>query len=206
MNGARIVTATTTATKTQKTIQNLRALIDHPRTGENEREAARRMLKRVLARAEKQGEQVAGGYRDHRVYGEKYDKVRNLGVVEIAKFMRADIKLALKVAKATTEPGALATFDAFATIPESIKITVRTRHHTSIDIVVRNIPDEWGWTEETDNWGRKRAVPAPALKALAQELKTIHRAYNYDGSDISTDYFDVNYYGGVCSEHGRRLA
>lgn len=193
-------------TKTQKTIQNLRALIDHPRTGENERAAARRMLGRVLAKAEQQGTQVEGGFRDHRVYGDKYDKARSLGVVEIAKLMRADIKLALKVAKATAEPGSLATFDAFAAIPDGIKITVRTRHYTVIDIVVRNIPDAWGWTEETDDWGNKRPMPTPALNALAQELKTIHRAYNYDGSDISTDYFDVNYYGGVSTEHGRRIA
>lgn len=193
-------------TKTQKTISNLRALIDHPRTGENERAAARRMLKRVLAKAEQQGTQIEGGFRDHRVYGEKYDKARNLGVVEIAKLMRADIKLALKVAKATAEPGTVATFDAFAAIPEGIKITVRTRHYSSIDIVVRNIADEWGWAEETDNWGRKRAMPTPALKALARELGIIHDAYNYDGSDISTDYFDVNYYGGICDERGRRIA
>jgi len=194
------------ATKTQKKISLLRALIDHPRTGENERDAAQRMLKRVLAKVEEQGEKVSGGFRDHRVYGEKYGKVRHLGVVEIAKFMRADIKLALKVAKAVAEPGALATFDAFAAIPDDIKITVRTRHYSSIDIVVRNIPEQWGWTEETDHWDRKRAVPTPALKALAQELKAIHRAYNYDGSDSSTDYFDVNYYGGVCNEKGRHLA
>lgn len=195
------------ATKTQKTIQNLRALIDHPRTGENEREAARRMLKRVLTKAREQGEQTGDRFPDHRVYGEKCDEqVRRLNVVEIAKLMRADIKLALKVAKATTQPGTLATFDALAAIPDGVKITVRTRHYTSIDIVVRNIPEAWGWTEEPDNWGRKRPVPTPALKALAQELKTIHRAYNYDGSDISTDHFDVNYYGGVCTEHGRRIA
>jgi hypothetical protein len=193
-------------TKTQKTIQNLRALIDHPRTGDNEREAARRMLKRILDKAHKQGEQIAGGYHDHRVYGDKYDKVRNLSVVEIAKFMREDIKLAMKVAKATTEPGTVATFDAFAAIPDGVKITVRTRHYTSIDIVVRNIPEAWGWTEEETPWGHKRAAATPALKALGEALKTIHHAYNYDGSDVSTDYFDVNYYGGVCNEHGRHIA
>jgi len=196
----------TAATKTRKTIENLRALIDHPRTGDNERNAARRMLKRVLAKAQEQGEQVTGGYRDHRVYGEKYDQVRRLGVVEIAKLMRADIKLALKVAKATAEPGALATIDPFSAIPDGLKITVRTRHANAIDIVVRNIPEAWGWTEEADRWGNPRTVATPALKALAEALKTIHRAYNYDGSDISTDYFDVNYYGGVISEHGRHLA
>lgn len=28
-------------------------------------------------------------------------------------------------------------------------------------------------------------------------LKDIHGAYNHDGSDVMTDYFDVRYYGGV---------
>ncbi|MFD8509669.1 hypothetical protein ACFV27_00785 [Streptomyces antimycoticus] len=49
-----------TATKTRKTIEKLRTLIDHPRTGANEREAARRMLARVLAKAQEQGEKIAG--------------------------------------------------------------------------------------------------------------------------------------------------
>ncbi|EMF20376.1 hypothetical protein H114_32574 [Streptomyces gancidicus BKS 13-15] len=196
----------TAASKTRATIEKLRTLIDHPRTGASERDAARRMLKRVLAKAAEQGEALAGGYQDHRVYGEKYAKVRHLGVVDIAKHMRADIKLALKIAKADAAPGALAVADPFAAVPDGLKITVRTRHASAIDIVLRNVPDDWGWTQGTDRWGRPGTVPTPALQALADALKAIHAAYNYDGSDLTTDFFDRNYYGGVVTDRGLRLA
>ena len=33
-------------------------------------------------------------------------------------------------------------------------------------------------------------------------LERIHDAYNHDGSDIQSDYFDVNYYGSVNFERG----
>jgi len=32
---------------------------------------------------------------------------------------------------------------------------------------------------------------------LRDSLEKIRNAYNYDNSDIMTDYFDVNYYGGT---------
>ncbi|MGR7000809.1 hypothetical protein ACU686_26615 [Yinghuangia aomiensis] len=55
------------ATKTQTKIQHLQTLIDHPRTGEEERDTARRMLKRLLDKAKADGVTVArGGWVDRR--------------------------------------------------------------------------------------------------------------------------------------------
>lgn len=193
------------ATKTAKKIQLLTTLIDHPRTGEEERDAARRMLQRLLDKAKTSGEKIAPGWIDHRTYGAKYETVRNLwNIADIAKLMRADIKLSRKIGLKAAEPGALAIADPIADAPASIKFAVRTQKYSgggAIDIIIRNIPEDWGYAEEEDR-GRTRKLATPALKALAAELRTIHRAYNYNGSDITTDYFDVNYYGGVSDERG----
>lgn len=196
------------ASKTAKKIQLLKTLIDHPRTGEEERDAARRMLQRILDKAKEDGEKITPAWVDHRSYGAKYQQVRGMRLTDIAKLMRADIKLARKVALNTAEPGALATVDPIANAPADIKYSVTTQMYSgggSIDITIKNIPADWGYTYEDRGFGELRKVATPALRALAAELAAIHRAYNYNGSDITTDYFDVNYYGGVSDERGLRL-
>lgn len=197
------------ATKARNKMDLLKALIDHPRTGEEERDAARRMLQRVLAKARANGEKLtATGWTDHRTYGAKYQQVRGMRLADIAKLMRADIKLARKIGLKADGPAALATVDPIANAPAGIKYSVTTQLYSgggSIDITVKNIPADWGYTHEDRGYGELRKVATPALKALASELATIHQAYNYNGSDITTDYFDVNYYGGVQDERGLRL-
>lgn len=196
----------TTAAKAQKKIGLLKALIDHPRTGEPEREAARRMLKRVMDRARADGGQTdayAGwSTADHRTYGAKYEQVKNMGLAEIAKLMREDVKLARKVGKQAAEPGSLALVDALGTMPAQIKVSITSQYYSgggSIHVRVKNIPDGWGFVEEDHPFrdGATRMVPSPAFSAVLTDLRVIHAAYNYDGSDISTDYYDKNYLGCV---------
>lgn len=194
-----------TATKTAKKILLLQALIDHPRTGDEEREAGRRMLARLIARARTSGEKItATGWTDSRSYGAKYDMVRDIwNIAEIAKLMREDIKLVRKIGLKAAEPSALAVADPIADAPACIKFAVRTEKYSgggSIHIIIRNIPEDWGYEMGTDEYGLERRVATPALKALAAELQAIHHAYNHNGSDITTDYFDVKYYGGVLAQ------
>ncbi|MEU0237621.1 hypothetical protein ABZ234_08015 [Nocardiopsis sp. NPDC006198] len=166
------------------------------------------MLARILAKTTPHGADTAAAMYQ-RTYGAKYGQTNGLSAAGIAALVRADIRLALKVAKAFPAPGAVAVADPFATFPKGLKITVRKDTFSggrSIDIIVRNIPAEWGWTQETDPWGDPREVPTPALSALARELKAILQAYNYDGSDRLTDYYDVNFYGHVTTECGLTLA
>lgn len=40
-------------------------------------------------------------------------------------------------------------------------------------------------------------VLTPDARAAQMTLERIHQAYNHDGSEAMTDYFDVNYYGSV---------
>ena len=198
--------------KTAKKIKLLQTLIDHPRTGDNEREAARLMLGRLLAKAgEAHGitpEQAAGGWTDRRAYGAKYD--RNLTTAQIAALIRAQIKLARKLAKqAAGEDGAVKLPDPIGDAPAEIKFSVRSARFsggTSIDISITNEPKDWAWEMREDRYGCVMEMATPALQALADELAGLMRAYNYDGSDITTDCFDVNFYGSVYAKGGRVLA
>lgn len=188
------------ATKAQKKVSLLRALIDHPRTGEGERDAARRMLQRVLDNAKTEGVQINDrGWVDHRVYGAKWEQAKNLRLTDIAKLMREDIKVARKIGKQAAGPGVIAVIDALGTMPTQIKMSVTTEYYSgggSIDITVKNIPDDWGFVE-AERYGRPCTIPSAAFEAVLTDLRVIHAAYNYDGSDILTDYFDQRYLGCV---------
>ena len=184
----------------------LRTLIDHPRTGDAERDAARRMLARLMAKAAAGG---TPGTADNRRYGAKYDHDHRLSTTGIAKLIREDIKLARKVAQMAAAPGAVAVADPIADAPAEIKFSVRTQYFSggsSIDVHICGIPQAWGWETREDRYGYMTDMPTAALAALAGEVKSIMDAYNHDGSDIQSDYFDVRFYGSVYNEGGRVLA
>lgn len=198
------------AVKVQKKIQLLNALIAHPRTGEAERDAGRRMLKRVISKAAAEGVKISeGGYIDSRTYGAKYDHSGRLDVSDIAKLVREDIKLARKIAKKVGAPDSLAVVDPLADAPAEVKFSVTARRyagfHHVIDIKVRNVPAGW-WEERTDDLGDTGKFATPALKALASELRSIMDAYNHNGSDLLSDHSDVRFSGHVLSEEGLTLA
>ncbi|RPE39786.1 hypothetical protein EDD90_2804 [Streptomyces sp. Ag109_O5-1] len=224
-----MTSATATATRTRitnpkrepdnramKKVWILENLIFHPRTGAEERDAAERMLDRALAKAKETGQvrdtdNGAGVWHDYRLpegsYGAKYEQIKRLSTTEIAKRIRADIKLARKVeTKLGAETGSeIALPDplaALATMPKTIKVSVRTDYYSggsSIDVRVYNLPDKgWGFVEELDRYGQyKHWAPGPQLKPILDALKEIHWSYNYDRSDAMVDYFDRNYGGHV---------
>ncbi len=198
-----------TATKTAKKIQLLQALIDHPRTGDEERKAGRRMLARLLAKAKENGETIADDpkarWADYLTYGPKYTQGAGLSLTDIAKLIRQDIKLARKIGLKAAGDGALAVPDPIADAPAQIKFSVTREYYSgggSIDIRIKNLPDGWGWAMLPDphRQGELCEQATPALKALAVELGVIHWAYNYDGSDFTTDLFIRRYAGGVEAE------
>lgn len=192
-------------------IEKLQALIDHPRTAEPVRDTARRMLHRLNDKISATGAgtspRTGGG--DRRVYGSKYEQARHLDVAEIAKLIRQDIKLARKVGRQAAKPGSVKLPDPIGDAPDQIRIAVRIDRFSggcSIDIILRDIPDDWGFMIKRDTWtGLQDKVRTPALKELAGELREILDAYNYDGSDIATDYWDVRYYSSVMTDGGLLL-
>lgn len=113
-----------------------------------------------------------------RSYGSRYEETKDLTNKQIAARMRRDIRAAVKA----------------GTIPNE-KYSVRMDGR-SIDIRINS------WTapvwDDTDDWEPDsflRRKHAPKLARTLAWLDDLHRSYNYDGSDIMVDYFDVRFYG-----------
>lgn len=127
-----------------------------------------------------------------RTYGEKYDP-NEYDASKIAKRIRVDLKAAF--------PG--------------VTFWVRTNKFSmgqSIDVYVDypgvvRCPECQGqrtsWTYEGQHGQLCQTCATwaggihPDANAMADKVKQIHGAYNHDGSDTMTDYFDVKYYGTV---------
>lgn len=123
-----------------------------------------------------------------RSYGKKYE--RDLDISEIAKRVRKEIK---------------------AELPKGFKVSVRISRYSggqSLDAEIKavppgfviNNPERVRLEEEDPNWvTRAGAYPIFSEEATKVEktIKGIIEAYNYDGSEIQVDYFDVNFYGHV---------
>ncbi|WP_189055292.1 hypothetical protein [Longimycelium tulufanense] len=192
----------------QAKIKALLALIEHQRTSEEERDAARRALKRINDQREKHEKAWPTGrlYNPGAWKGSKYEQARNLTLTEIARLIRADLKLARKIGQSVDDPAVLAVPDPIADAPEQIKYSVRTRYYSgggSIDLVIKNVPEIWGWTVEPHPlYGEQERwkIATAAMAALYHEVETIYHAYNYDNSDAMTDYFERHYWGHVETE------
>ncbi|MFR9773117.1 hypothetical protein [Nocardia sp. SC052] len=181
------------ATARKSKLDLLEALIAHPRTPENERQAAQAMLTRLV---EKQHAEAKANYIDPTWYGAKYDEVpRFCATSVITKAIREEIKTIRKVAKKVSGDGSVKLHDPIGDAPADLKFSVTTSHHGSINITISNVPDEWGWVQE-DRYGTGKAEdwPSEPLRTLGQALKALANAYNHDNSDITTDYFDQRFF------------
>jgi hypothetical protein len=122
-----------------------------------------------------------------KVIGAKYDA--KLSTTEIAARVRAEIKAAQK-------SGAL----------PKCKISIRKDHHKSIVVAVGELGfsvlnfASLRWQAATNQRGYTPAEHprySPRAAALLDVLEAMLDAYNYDRSDISSDYFDVNFYAHI---------
>jgi hypothetical protein len=121
-------------------------------------------------------------------FGEKYDS--KLNTTQIAARFREDVKAAVK-------SGAL---------PKGLKLSVRSSYYSggsSIDVAIKEAPvtvlaeprlfDECAEPNKHSN-EHMMTLEAEVLQA---KIERMLQAYNFDGSDIQTDYFNVNFYGHV---------
>ncbi len=126
-------------------------------------------------------------------YGNKYDS--KLSTTDIAKRVRAEIKAATALPE--SDPWRL---------PKGLKVSVRSRYFaggSSISSAVTAFPsallnpacvlhtvlfkhERYTFERYTKDGSRVLAV-----------LKGMLDAYNFDGSDLQSDYFNVNFYGSV---------
>ena len=131
-------------------------------------------------------------------YGTRYhDLPENADVADIAKLVRKDLKAAVKAGELPTEfEGHPVTFAV---------ITERFAGGAGIDIEIRGVPDGVDRREMTPSEydyypGRVRTTEAAV--ELKAKLAGYLNAYNFDGSDVMTDYFHVNFYSDVRFEGG----
>lgn len=159
-----------------------------------------------------------------RTEGYKYDEQKGMSVADIAKLMRRDIKAAIADGLLPGTP-----------VKYSVRIQTYSGG-ASINIEAQGWAGAWedcdgyhGHEARVSGMGRELCPNyfcAPALAMCGEErpgaevhqrlaadadaakmtLERIHGAYNHDGSDTMTDYFDVNYYGGVSFETARAAA
>lgn len=133
-----------------------------------------------------------------RRYGIHYEATKGMSIKEVAAHMRRVVKQAAK--------------DGL--IENTYKYSVRLRRSTwshAIDLFII-VPDEVrAEMDAYNNGGRppyrladrlwfdtpQQMAFLTTLAETEAALQEIHYAYNYDGSDAMTDYFDVRFYGTV---------
>lgn len=151
-----------------------------------------------------------------RTYGTGYVEVyeQHATAADIAKLIRRDLKAAIAAGELPGKPVAYGvTIDNYS-MGRSINVTIRDyegetrctecagqRGRGSYDAANDNpCPHCFTW----DRWLE------PSAQALLDAVEQIREAYNYDGSDSMTDYYDVNYYGSTSFEgsweRGQRLS
>lgn len=164
-------------------ILRLRILIDHPRTGTEERAAAQRMLNRILAKPR------SPLLNKGRNYGIRHARVgRHAGLGRIAEMIGEDIVLARSTFSTDASMGDLASADPIGDAPAEIVFDVDAPFDSQIVVSLKSVPEEWGWKQECGV-----SLVSPALQALADELAVFINSYNHDGSDIAK-----RFYGKVC--------
>lgn len=127
-----------------------------------------------------------------KTYGTNYAETRDLGVAEIAKLIRTDIKDAVKAGDLPGKPVAYSVRIDRYSMGQSIDIIVK---HADFDVFrIEIVEESWG--------GRNHRVYTDEARAVIRVLDKIHASYNYDGSEVLTDYFDVKYYGQVTFDGG----
>lgn len=122
-----------------------------------------------------------------RAYGEKNNGTWR-DAADIAKDIRADIKAARQAGEIN--------------LPEGAKISVRCSKYSggqSIDVNVTGWVGHRIEVEDAENFwpGFTRRELTPEADEVQGRLERIVRAYNWDGSDSQSDYFDVCFYGHV---------
>ncbi|SEU46779.1 hypothetical protein [Nonomuraea wenchangensis] len=184
-------------------IDACKALIHHPKTPEEEREAARRLLVRLQARAQRDGHNDGAapgtpGYHGpgRRAYGAKYTGY--IRSAALTKLIRADIAVLRKLGRQPARPGEVKAPEPIGDAPASIRFSVKKDDYAggrSIDITITGVPADW-WIDQPDPYDStmKWRKAGPQLTALKEALQEITWAYNYDGSDLLTDYHDRNFY------------
>lgn len=139
-----------------------------------------------------------------RTYGERYSQTEGKSTTQIAALMRADIKRAIKRSTLPDGPTYSVTTDYFSG-GSAINIAVRGWAEAWVDCD-GNCGNQWCSVRNDSPHATVHKMLRPAARRAKIVLDRIHGAYNHDGSDVMTDYFDVRYYGQVTFETSEAAA
>lgn len=150
-----------------------------------------------------------------RSYGYKYEEGDRLTTAEIAKLVRKDIKQAVAEGLLPERWTYSVRSDSFAG-GTSLDIRVKgcadawmpcpgykvgsKREGTDGSWSATGCSNPWckaGGVHRDKPGAQEHDVLTEEAQAAKMTLERIHGAYNHDGSDAMTDYYDVNYYGHV---------
>ncbi len=129
-------------------------------------------------------------------YGEKYAATKGASRVELAKLIRADIKAAVAAGELPKAK--------YSVVCQSYSgggsINVRIADVAKPGFVLANAA-RVVWDAENPHAGlcgcpsEAMARYSPEALEVSKKVERIMGAYNYDGSDIQSDYFNVRFYG-----------
>lgn len=125
--------------------------------------------------------------------GNKYEETRDLDIKEIAKLVRKDITTGKKMGYLPKELKTSVKIERYAG-GQSLRIEVKELG--GIDIFTQGAKD---YIKETGCLFQYRPIDpySEEYTEVKDILKKIHGSYNFDKSDVMTDYFHVRYYGDV---------
>ncbi|MFD4293596.1 hypothetical protein ACFWPA_17665 [Rhodococcus sp. NPDC058505] len=160
------------------TITRLRALIDHPRTGPEERATAQRMLDRLLAKS-------AGTTGGARRSGAGHTRAgRHVRLDVIADLIRDDLAAARAGAPLPAAGPVLDVHDPVRAAPGTVSYAVTVTGDVSLDVTIDGVPRAWGWTDA----GGVDAV-TPQLQTLAERVADVVNGHNTGGADGGRRFF-----------------
>lgn len=124
-----------------------------------------------------------------KTYGSKHDETRNLDISEIAKLIRKDLKAAQAAGHLPADATFSVTIDRFS-------------GGQSLDVTILGMPDTWTYVSPGLEPNYAEYIPAHGgqtdeATAAVRKIEGVVFAYNYDGSDTQSDYFDVRFYSNV---------
>jgi hypothetical protein len=134
----------------------------------------------------------------NKTIGAKYEQTKGLGRVAIAALIRDDIKAAVRC-------GALPKA-GYSVRCSGSSIGIRVSKVASASLQIHN-PANLVWAHENPHTypGHAPEAARERYTAEAQAILTtcdqIAAAYNYDRSEIESDYFDVRFYGHASFDH-----
>jgi|GEM_PF-6662192 len=120
--------------------------------------------------------------------GEKFSEVKNETTAQISKRIRQDIKEAIRA----------------GTLPP-ITCSVRTSHYGAVSICIKETPfqvnnPERFKPENANKNGFQMPFHTEKAEATLKQIQKIANQYNRDNSDVSSDYYDTNFYCSVSFE------